>query len=82
MDNSSKFFANRDCEFYPCHSADFDINCLFCYCPLYNLDCPGTFEMVERRGRIVKSCKGCTFPHDPANYDAVIALLKEKIDVE
>ena len=37
--NSCHFYANRDCEYFPCHTvADPDnFNCLFCYCPLYAL---------------------------------------------
>ena len=37
--NSSRFFENRDCAYFPCH-AGMDgepFNCLFCYCPLYAL---------------------------------------------
>ncbi|MBO5620561.1 MAG: metal-binding protein [Butyrivibrio sp.] len=79
MENSSRFFANRDCEYYPCHHMDGDINCLFCYCPLYNMECPGEYRMVERRGHIVKSCIDCSFPHRPENYDVIMGLLKEHI---
>ncbi|MCR5830887.1 MAG: metal-binding protein [Lachnospiraceae bacterium] len=77
MDNSTTFFANRSCRFYPCHELDGDINCLFCYCPLYHLDdCPGTYEMLEKDGRRIKSCKDCTYPHIAANYAEVIKFLK------
>ena len=27
-------FENRECKYYPCHETD-NINCLFCYCPLF-----------------------------------------------
>ena len=76
MDNSSRFFANKDCEFYPCHESDSDLNCLFCYCPLYNRDCPGNYEMIERSGRLVKSCKDCVYPHKSENYDVIMSLLR------
>lgn len=77
MENSSRFFANKECEYYPCHKSDGDINCLFCFCPLYNMECPGNYKMVDKGKKKIKSCIDCTFPHEPENYDVVIALLKE-----
>ncbi len=77
MQNTSKFFANKECEFYPCHRYDGDINCLFCYCPLYHTDCPGNFEIKIKGDRKIKTCKDCIFPHVPENYGAVIKLIKE-----
>ncbi len=80
MDNSERFFANRDCRFYPCHESDGDINCLFCYCPLYFLeDCPGNYTFKERDGRKIKSCRDCLFPHIPENYDTITKILKTGI---
>ena len=76
--NSATFFANKDCKFYPCHGCDSDINCLFCYCPLYHLDdCPGDYVIIKKDGRYVKSCKDCTFPHIRENYKDVIKLLRQ-----
>ena len=76
--NSATFFANKDCRFYPCHVCDEDINCLFCYCPLYNFDdCPGDYTVIDRDGRKIKNCTGCTFPHLAGNYPEVIKLLKK-----
>jgi len=64
MNNSSRFFANTECEYYPCHNQDEDINCLFCYCPLYRLpNCPGNYEMIKSGEKNIKSCLDCTFPH-------------------
>ena len=69
MNNSYKFFENKDCKYYPCHNAMGNINCLFCYCPLYNLtECPGEYELVETNGKVVKDCTDCTFPHEVENY--------------
>lgn len=74
MNDSSRFFANRSCEYFPCHEgADPDkFNCLFCYCPLYALGtkCGGSFSLMPDG---VKDCSACRFPHMPENYDAVIA---------
>ncbi|MCR5402956.1 MAG: cysteine-rich small domain-containing protein [Butyrivibrio sp.] len=79
MDYSSKFFSNKDCEYYPCHSCDCEINCLFCYCPLYNYNCPGDYTMVDKGNRMIKSCRNCAFPHRPENYETVISLLKKQL---
>ncbi len=76
MADSSRFFANKACEFYPCHKMEEDINCLFCYCPLYDRDCPGDYVMMEKEGRKIKNCRGCSFPHKAENYDLVISMLK------
>ena len=34
MKNSSRFFENKECEYYPCHKGIEEMNCLFCYCPM------------------------------------------------
>lgn len=72
MDGAYRFFSNKKCEFYPCHNmGDEDINCLFCYCPLYCLgdSCGG--NPVFHDG--IKDCSACTFPHHRAHYDAIMA---------
>jgi len=75
MKNSSKFFRNHECEYFPCHKQpdESEFNCLFCYCPLYHLgeDCGGVFEYFGD----VKSCMDCHLPHMPENYFAVIGKL-------
>lgn len=77
MENSSRFFANTACEYYPCHKGAEEMNCLFCYCPLYTLErCPGLCKYVEVNGRKLKICTECTFPHQPENYDVIIRLLE------
>lgn len=76
MKHSSRFFENKQCEYYPCHKGVEALNCLFCYCPLYHLEhCPGTYEYVEINGKQVKSCMDCCFPHRPENYDSIIKIL-------
>lgn len=77
MNNSDRFFANTECRFYPCHRGIEEINCLFCYCPLYHMeDCPGNPAFIEKDGRRIKVCTDCTFPHRAENYDAVIETLR------
>lgn len=75
---SYKFFQNIECEFYPCHNTK-DLNCLFCFCPLYNMDCGGDFVLIEGRdGKPLKDCSGCTLPHSKDGYDYVIKRLTER----
>ena len=58
--NSFKCFTNIDCQYYPCHEVDGELNCMFCYCPLYFLDCPGNYTMIDGK---IKDCSACIFPH-------------------
>ena len=76
--NNSKFFENRDCEFYPCHNGlkYFNFNCLFCYCPFYNdTECGGNFEVLSNG---IKDCTNCIYPHVPENYDKIVERLRDK----
>jgi Zn-finger protein len=76
MENCSRYFANKQCEYFPCHEGLDEFNCLFCYCPLYLREhCPGNPKYIESKGRIIKSCNDCTFPHKPENYDTIIKFL-------
>lgn len=76
-ENSSRFFANKACRYYPCHADCEELNCLFCYCPMYFLPkCPGAPEYIERDGVRVKKCAACSFPHRAENYEKVTAILK------
>ena len=49
-ENSYRFFSNRECQYYPCHEGIEEMNCLFCYCPLYALGrrCGGNFVYNEK----------------------------------
>ncbi len=66
MQNSSSFFCNRDCKYFPCHKVEDPdtFNCLFCYCPLYMLGerCGGNFKYTKKG---IKNCTYCTVPHRP-----------------
>ena len=80
MENSQRFFKNLDCKFYPCHSGVDELNCLFCYCPMYGLkNCPGNPVYIERDGRQIKKCTDCNYPHVPENYDNVMKVLKANL---
>lgn len=78
MENSWRFFANLDCKYYPCHEGIEEMNCLFCFCPLYLREhCPGRPHFIESKGRRIKDCTFCTFPHCPENYDVIMAWLRD-----
>lgn len=78
LPNSSSFFRNVSCAYFPCHEGvePGQFNCLFCYCPLYALGkaCGGACVYLPSG---VKSCEHCAFPHRRENYDAVLARFPE-----
>ena len=79
MENSSRFFRNTACAYFPCHpNADPEtFNCLFCYCPLYFLpECLGT---PRRTATGIKDCSLCRVPHQPEMYDHIIRKLSSAI---
>jgi len=77
-----KHFTNEKCEYYPCHNMPEgeQINCMFCYCPLYALgkECGGDFTYTEK-GR--KNCAGCTKPHGKDGYEHVMAHIREVLEL-
>ena len=79
MQPSYRFFENRACKYFPCHSGleGKDFNCLFCYCPMYRLEqCQGNPRYKElASGKKIKVCTDCIFPHRPENYDKIMKCL-------
>ncbi len=71
--NYYKYFTNNLCEYYPCHNID-NINCMFCYCPLYFIDCDcGNYTIC---GNGVKDCSDCVIPHDENSWEYITNQLK------
>ena len=74
--NSSGFFRNTDCAYFPCHEgvSPARFNCLFCYCPLYALGphCGGDFTYTARG---IKDCSACTRLHEG---EAGVQLVRER----
>lgn len=69
------YFSNRACEYFPCHDVTDkgNFNCLFCFCPLYNLvDCGGDYSYLHNEP---KDCSNCTLPHDKNNYGYIVEQL-------
>ena len=76
MENSYRFYNNKDCKYLPCHDVkDVDkFNCMFCYCPLYFLDdCGGNYK--DNHG--IKDCSNCLIPHGPNGYDIINKKIME-----
>ena len=73
-----EFFSYTKCEYYPCHkmSENEEINCLFCYCPLYFLNekCGGNFIILKNG---LKSCENCLIPHSAGGYKYINYKLLE-----
>jgi Zn-finger protein len=69
-------FTHRDCPFYPCHDGvNHAFNCLYCYCPLYPYQCPGTYHIIiDGQHQPRKDCSACTLPHD--GYDTSWQLIQ------
>ena len=54
MENSYKYFENKECKYYPCHKGKQNINCMFCYCPFYEHEkCPGNAGYIETEGKTI-----------------------------
>lgn len=69
---SYKYFENRSCEYYPCHKLE-NMNCLFCYCPLYLTDCGGNYNILSNG---IKDCSNCTIPHMEKNYEFILSKFR------
>lgn len=81
--NSYCFFENRECEYFPCHKGLEALNCLFCYCPLYDMEhCPGEPRYIKREGERIKECTYCTYPHQPEHYEKIIRILERQRSIK
>ena len=80
MENSYRFFENKDCKYFPCHKGLADFNCLFCYCPLYALKdkCGGNFRYTESG---IKDCSACLLPHNRKSYSYIVSKFKDIAEI-
>jgi Zn-finger protein len=65
--NKFMFFQNKECPFFMCHKGvkEENFNCLFCYCPLIFLKCPGPYKVfTDKNGFVRKDCTDCKLPHN------------------
>jgi len=71
-------FQHKECEFFPCKEAK-KLNCLFCFCPLYGMDCEQKFTILENGW---KDCSECTRIHEEDGYEYVVGMLKKNKDAK
>lgn len=78
IENSDKFYQVPECKYFPCHETKEELNCKFCYCPLYLVEnCGGNYAITEDG---IKDCTDCTKPHEGLDgYYFVINKLDEKV---
>ncbi|MBO5469628.1 MAG: metal-binding protein [Lachnospiraceae bacterium] len=83
MENSSRYFCNTQCEYFPCHEGANEqaFNCLFCYCPMNPYkNCPGNPQYITLAdGTKVKDCSQCLYPHQPEHYDSIMQFLRKPL---
>lgn len=75
-----KFFANKNCEYFPCHEGIENFNCMFCYCPLYalNKDCGGNYAILDNG---IKDCSKCIYPHlGEDGYEFILKRINKVIE--
>ncbi len=71
-----KYLINAKCEFFPCHDLHDWRSCLFCYCPLFLLPCPGPFTQLSSGH---KDCSQCVMPHTEQGYDIIQEELQKNV---
>jgi len=75
--NSNKWFTNTECKYYPCHDTG-DINCMFCFCPLYLYqNCGGDYTILKNG---IRDCSKCNIPHSETGYDHIIKKLTTEVN--
>ena len=79
MNDSYRYFENRACQYYPCHKGIEELNCLFCYCPLYALgeSCGGDVRYTNG----IKDCSHCLRPHLRENFHEIQDRFEELADL-
>jgi Zn-finger protein len=71
--NSYRFFNNSPyCKYWPCHTDLVEINCKFCFCPIYQYENCGGDYFIDGG---VKNCSRCNLPHKAENYDYIVDFL-------
>ncbi len=70
-----KYFVHDECPYYPCHDLKEWKSCLFCWCPLFLLDCDGNFSTINN----IKDCSKCTIPHTVEGYDYIVKAVTKQV---
>ena len=71
-----EFFQNVGCSFFPCKPTE-KLNCIFCFCPLYRLDCGGDYKIL---GDGKKDCSSCLIPHEKGYNYIISKMLELEVD--
>jgi len=71
-----KHFINLKCEFLPCHNLEDWHSCLFCYCPLFLLDCRGNYSTLPSG---MKDCSQCVMPHTEKGWDIIQEEMQKQL---
>ena len=59
---TNNLYTEKDSICKKCHHIKGDMNCLLCYCPLYETDCGGDYIILPNG---IKDCSNCIIPHNP-----------------
>lgn len=72
---------NTGCRYFPCHSTVpvEEFNCLFCYCPLFFIECDGRYTLMDNG---FKDCSKCTRNHDKDSWKFIVSRLRDKMTVK
>ena len=74
--------SKKKCSYYPCHNM-LDLDCKWCFCPIYACYNDKLGDYVYDNGEIVKGkdgkplwdCSDCTLFHDKKNADRLQKLI-------
>lgn len=62
IEATNGLYNQQDSICYKCHKTDGVLNCLLCYCPLYDdPDCGGNYTILPNG---LKDCSDCLKPHE------------------
>lgn len=62
IEATNGLYLKKDSICYKCHKTNNILNCLFCYCPLYDdFECGGNYTILNNG---LKDCSACLKPHE------------------
>ena len=62
IEATNGLYNQKDSICHKCHNTKGDLNCFFCYCPLYDdPDCGGNYTILPNG---LKDCSDCLKPHE------------------
>ncbi|MDR1721426.1 MAG: precorrin-3B C(17)-methyltransferase [Methanobrevibacter sp.] len=77
INDESPIGANKDCEYYPCHSMS-NQQCDFCYCPFYPC-ADGSTGGKWIKSKNIWSCQDCNWIHEKVTVECLKPKIKELI---